>query len=221
MAPRKKKDEHDAMADAAQMDRAVASVLGTTMNGEDAGERVPTSPRDGLSDEEWVLLQAAEDQIARAKQHDIAVKTMTGDLRDMILDTLRHEQNKRPWHERSEAEQRDTVNRVEQVVTGAITKCVDIIMMSGNRTILAVLEQIVIKDAIVGKIVVSKHDAMRHLLADATGQRILISIASADEFTGERAPVEIRPDQGDLEQLARSGAVHSEADDNHSDTPFA
>ena len=41
----------------------------------------------------------------------LATETLTGDIRDFILDRLRHEQDRRPWHQRSETEQRDTVHR--------------------------------------------------------------------------------------------------------------
>jgi hypothetical protein len=38
----------------------------------------------------------------------IAIKTMTGDLRDRVLTILRYEQDKRPWSDRTEADQRTT-----------------------------------------------------------------------------------------------------------------
>lgn len=150
----------------------------------------------------------------------VAVKTLTGDIRDFILDRLRHEQDKRPWHLRSEAEQRDTVHKVESAVHEIVTKGVEIIAAGGRRTIRATLDQVTVKDGIVGKIVMMKSDPLRHQLADSVGSQILIVVADPDEFTGERAPAKITPDQGDLEE--RVGVVHSLSDsaETANDKPF-
>src|SRR5579872_783717 len=75
----------------------------------------------------------------------LATTTLTGDLRDFILDRLRHEQNKRPWHERSEAEQRDTVHAVEAAVSRAVRQGVEIIAAGGLKTIKATIDQVTIK----------------------------------------------------------------------------
>lgn len=150
----------------------------------------------------------------------VAIKTLTGDMRDFILDRLRHEQDKRAWHMRSEAEQRDTVHKVESAVHEIVTKAVEIIAAGGRRTIRATLDQVTVKDGIVGKIVMMKSDPLRHQLADSVGAQILIVVADPDEFTGERAPAKITPDQGDLEE--RVGVVHSQPDstEGNAEKPF-
>jgi len=150
----------------------------------------------------------------------VAVKTLTGDIRDFILDRLRHEQDKRAWHMRSEAEQRDTVHKVESAVHEIVTKAVEIIAAGGRRTIRATLDQVTVKDGIVGKIVMMKSDPLRHQFADSVGSQILIVVADPDEFTGERAPAKITPDQGDLEE--RTTVVHSQSDagEKASEKPF-
>ena len=144
---------------------------------------------------------------------DVATETLTGDIRDFILDRLRHEQSKAPWHQRAEADQRDTVHQVETAVERVIRKAVELIAAQGRRTIRATLEQVTVKDGITGKIVLSKFDEQRHALMDATGATILIVVADPDSFTGERAPVEILPDQMEL-GAGEAGVLveHSEAD---------
>lgn len=149
---------------------------------------------------------------------DLAAETLTGDLRDFILDRLRHEQSKRPWHERSEADQRDTVHQVETAVRRAVTAAVEIIAAGGKRTIKATLESVTIKDGIKATLTMSKHDENRHNLADAQGSAVLIVVADPEDFTGERAEVEIRPDQSEL--IGGAAVVHSEADGAH-EAPFA
>ena len=72
----------------------------------------------------------------------LAKETLTGDLRDFILDRLKHEQSKAPWHQRSEADQREAVHQVEAAVRSAVTRAVEIIAGHGRRTIKATIEQL-------------------------------------------------------------------------------
>lgn len=129
---------------------------------------------------------------------ELAAETLTGDLRDFILDRLKHEQSKAPWHQRSEADQREAVFQVEQAVRRAVTQAVEIIAGHGRRTIKATIEQITIKDGYKAVLTASKHDENRHHLADAQGATVLIVVADPEEFTGERAEVTISPDQASL-----------------------
>ena len=154
-----------------------------------------------------------DDPAGLADTVDVAVETLSGDVRDFILDRLKHEQNKRPWHERSEAEQRDTVHAVEAHVTGLLRQAVELIAAQGRRTIRATLEAVTIKDGIKATVSLSKFDPQRHSLSDAQGASILIVVADPEEFQGERGPVEITPDQATLGVDA--GVVHS-----GTDTPF-
>lgn len=141
---------------------------------------------------------------------ELASETLTGDLRDFILDRLRHEQSKRPWHERSEADQRDTVHQVESAVRDVVRRAVEIIAAGGLKTIKATIEQVTVKDGIKATLTMSKFDEHRHNLIDATGATVLVVVADPSDFTGEREPVEIKPDQAEL--VAETLVVHSEAD---------
>lgn len=140
---------------------------------------------------------------------ELAADTLTGDLRDFILDKLRHEQDKRPWHERSETDQRDTVHQVEVAVRSAVTRAVDIIAGAGHRSITAAVAQVTVKDGIKAVLELSRHDPQRHSLVDACGARVMLVIADPDEFDGERAPVAVKPDQAEMLGDAAM-AVHSE-----------
>ena len=59
------------------------------------------------------------DDDAEQKAVELAAETLTGDLRDFILDRLRHEQAKKPWNERSEGEQTETIREVERAMHSA------------------------------------------------------------------------------------------------------
>jgi len=161
-------------------------------------KQVIVAPNDDLADE------AAHHRIV-----DLTTETLTGDVRDFILDTLRYEQDKRPWNQRSESDQHETIHRVESRVHDVVRRAVEMIAAQGLRTIRATLEQVTIKDGIKGTITLSKFDEQRHALADATGSSILIVVADPEAFTGEQAPVEIALDQPDLPDVA---VVHADTD---------
>ena len=124
-----------------------------------------------------------EDDISAATLA-LATETLTGDIRDFILDRLRHEQDRRPWHQRSEAEQRDTVHRVESAVHELVTKAIELMAAGGRRTIAATLDQVTVKDGVTGKLVLSRHDPLRHRLFDSVGSRVLVVVADPEDFTG-------------------------------------
>lgn len=164
-----------------------------------------------------VELSVEEPDTADAEMITMAADTLTGDVRDFVLDRIRHEQDKRPWDQRSEAEQRDTIHRVETMARDLVVRAVELIAAEGRRTIKATLEQVTIKDGIKATVTLSKFDPQRHCLMDAQGASILIVVADADEFTGERAEVQVKPDQAEL--IGDAGVVHSAAD-GAADTPF-
>lgn len=158
-------------------------------------------------------IQAAIDQAEDEEGYDLgaaidlASDTLTGDMRDWILDRLRHEQSKQPWHQRSETDQRETVHQVEAQCRDLVSKAVDIMAAHGRRTVKATLEQITVKDGIKAVLTLSKFDPNRHNLIDAQGTTVLIVVADPETFTGERGEVAITPDQSTL--LAGSVVEHS------------
>jgi 2-hydroxy-3-keto-5-methylthiopentenyl-1-phosphate phosphatase len=153
---------------------------------------------------------AGDDLLAATKE--LAVKTLTGDLRDFILDRMRHEHDARPWNKRGENEQRDTVNRVQDAVRAAVTRVVELIASQGHHAMSAVLTQITVKDGFKAVLEMSKHDPLRHQFVDAQGATVLVVMADIDEFVGERAPVKITPDQSKLAIDPALAVQHSEAD---------
>lgn len=169
----------------------------------------PTIQEPDIEDEDEALQAALE----------FAVDTLTGDVRDAVLNRLRFEQSKRPWDQRSESDQRQAVHEIEAFARDIVKRAVEIIAGHGRKTIQATIDQVVFKDGIKAVIVASRVDPNRHLLADSVNSRVLIVVADPDEFTGERKEVEIKPDQA---ELLGEGAMaqHSAAEDNH-DAPFA
>jgi hypothetical protein len=153
----------------------------------------------------------AEDGDLLGPTKAMAVKTLTGDLRDFILDRLRHEKNEQPWNKRSENEQRETVSRVEDAVRHAVTQAVELIAGQGHHVMRATLASIQVKDGLKATLEMSKHDQLRHQFMDAQGATVLVVVADINEFVGERAPVKITPDQTRLAIDPAIGVQHSEA----------
>ena len=159
---------------------------------------------------------------ARAACINVATETLTGDIRDWILQKLKSEQDKRPWHLRSESEQRELVSQVDYQAGDMVRKAVEIIAAGGQPTIKATIKSVVIKDGMKATLNLSRSDPRRHDLADAVGTRVLVIVADADQFTGERAAVEITPDQGDFENsmVTHNDDVADDFADNHGDSPL-
>lgn len=141
---------------------------------------------------------------------DLAAETLTGDVRDWLLSRLRNSQDQRAWSDRSEYDQRTTIAEADSAARHLVREAVHIIAAAGRRTILATVESVVFKDGIKATLTASKHDENRHELADAAGSSVLLVVADVAEFSGERAPVAIKPDQATM--IGEDGmAVHSEA----------
>lgn len=196
--------------------------MATRKNGKTNGHAPPEGaavkpgwdPRRDFTDTAGEMPPSDEELLAEGQ--DLAADTLTGDIRDFILDRLRHEQSKRPWHERSESDQRQTVHDVEAVVQRLVRTAVDLIAGHGRRAIRAHLEQVTIKDGIKAVLTMPPSSEERHKLYDAQGFDVLVVVADPEEFTGERAPVAISPDQPTLP----TEVVHSAAEDNHAEAPF-
>lgn len=128
---------------------------------------------------------------------EIARKTMTGDLRDALLQLFKDRQ--KPWAQMTEAEQRSAAAVLESACFNATRRAVGIIAADGRKAISATLKKAVVKDgAIEGTVVLSRHDEQRHALFDAQGSSIIITIADAEAYSGERKPAEVQPDQPDM-----------------------
>lgn len=128
----------------------------------------------------------------------LARETLTGDIRDIILNDMKDRKSTLPWNLRSEAEQTEIIDHVARLSAGIVERVVKIVAAGGRRTIHASLKKVTVTDAIKAEIELSKADQQRHELIDATGASVLIVVADAEAFTGERDPVAINKEQGEL-----------------------
>ncbi len=138
----------------------------------------------------------AEDTIA------LAIETLTGDVRDFLLDRLRN--FKKPWVAMTEDEQYSEINSAKEAADNLVRQTVRIIASEGRRCMTGDLEQITVKDGLKAVIKLSKFDPYRHELVDAQGQAVLIVVADSEPFSGERESALPEPDQSDLIASAES-----------------
>lgn len=127
---------------------------------------------------------------------DIAKKTMTGDLRDAILQIVKTQ--KKPWQQLSEQEQTLVVNNVQERVGYMVTKVVDIISADGRKTIIAKLDSITVKDGFKAVLSLSKDSELAHDLVDSQGSLVALVVADREAYTGEKEPAKIDKDQKEL-----------------------
>lgn len=137
--------------------------------------------------------------------HDIenlASKTLTGDVRDFLLDRLKTQ--KKPWEAMSESEQRDAINQCKDAALNLVKNTVKIISSAGRKVIEAVVESMTVKDGIKATLKCTNTFDALHELGGATGQIVLIVTSGVEDFTGEKAPATPTPDQADLLASAES-----------------
>lgn len=128
----------------------------------------------------------------------VARETMTGDLRDCLLDFMKHEKNPLPWNMRTEDQQREVIEKVTKAVGVAVEKAVKIIASDARSVIEGTLDKIVVKDGIKAEISLSQHNSFRHSLIDAQGDVVMMVVANTAAYEGERKAAKPDPDQKDL-----------------------
>ena len=128
----------------------------------------------------------------------LAQNTMTGDLRDFILDRLKNDHSALPWNTRREAEQRETIASVERAVRATVARAVEIIAADGRQVLKGTLVKVLVKDGIKTQIDLLQSDPLRHKLIDHQGGTVLVALATLDDLDGERAPAEVNKDQSSL-----------------------
>jgi hypothetical protein len=129
----------------------------------------------------------------------LTVKTLKGDLRDWMLNRLNWEQDQRPWSQRTEAQQRETIAQVEAFSEDILRRIVEMVSTAALPTIRATLKGAQIEEDIKLKIVMDRSNEQRHAIMDAVGGEILLISANAEIFMGQRAPAAVKKDQLDIE----------------------
>ena len=128
----------------------------------------------------------------------LATETLMGDLRDFVLDRLKHEHNPIPWQMRPEKDQIEVIHSVESAMRTWVHRAVTLIAAQGQRAARGQLIKFQAKDGIQMQINLAASEPLRHDLMDNVGATVLITIADVDQFQGERSPVKINKDQPEI-----------------------
>lgn len=126
---------------------------------------------------------------------DPVAKLVRGDCRDAMLNVIRSCVD---WSKFDEARQRDINAAVNNAAVTITSKVVAAVASEGRETVHAKLEQIVVKDGLKLQLTAEHtHDGLI-LLAEAQGKYVVLTVADAGAFSGERAPAPVDRDQKEL-----------------------
>jgi len=144
-------------------------------------------------------MQDHDDAGLREEQDIIfAAETAAGDVRDFILDRLKHDHKPLPWNMRPEKEQRELVEATEKAVRRIIQQLVHVIAAGGRPVLKGTLVKVLVKDGLKAQIDMLMTDPLRHMLIDHQSRGVLVAIADPDRFGGARGDVKVTPDQSSL-----------------------
>ena len=150
--------------------------------------------QDDEEDTDIDLSEALPDADRELEDHEINIDTMSGDVRDVMLQHFRN--TRKPWAQMSAAEQNDVANAFDlasrQLVKAAVRKLTG---WEFPRAAVSLGEVKIKGAAIEAKIIASNTSHEREVLGDNVGAQVLMLMVDSERFMAERAPVKIDPDQ--------------------------
>lgn len=124
----------------------------------------------------------------------LAKETLTGDLRDKLLENMRNLPD--VWQKLNEKTQQDQIERATAQAKDLVEQAVKLIASGGRKTVPAKLEKLTLKDGC--KVEMTCSSSWIGELAPVLNNDVLIVTNSDDEFHGEKAPAKPEPDQRDM-----------------------
>lgn len=128
----------------------------------------------------------------------MAADTLTGDVRDVILQFIKWETAAKPWNQRSADEQQKTLNRVTNVAENLVRQAVKLIATHGLPAVPGALESVTIKDGVKAALLLSKSDDAWVAAAKHQGGAITLILASMEQFMGQREEIEIYVEENQM-----------------------
>lgn len=125
----------------------------------------------------------------------IAADTLSGDLRDFLLDRQRQDHNPLPWQLRAETEQRAAIEAADRAARAWVRRAVDLIAADGKPAARGSLVKLQAKDGLQMQVNIPASDPLRHALMDHVGAGVLVTIADVQKFDGARGAVPVLNDQ--------------------------
>ncbi|MBI1425801.1 MAG: hypothetical protein GC149_20440 [Gammaproteobacteria bacterium] len=153
--------------------------------------------------QESVVDESANDTAATAIRNEDAIalrsKTLVGDVRDAILDTIKHEKENKAWPQMTEAQQRDCIDRCTGAAERLIREIVDIVATQGFEHTKAEIDRWKVKGRQVVLTLKSSATEQNILsLLGASGNYVTLTFANDDAFDEDRTPCSPDPDKPEL-----------------------
>jgi hypothetical protein len=136
------------------------------------------------------------DAAARDLTHGLAAKTLSGDLRDIILKNIK--QLKKPWEKMGELEQGSLIADIGWNAEHLVRKAVALIAAEGRPSVSGVIDTAKMGKGLELKVIASRMAEGRHELLDSQGSEILLIIPGVEKFLGQRKPAKATPDEPEL-----------------------
>lgn len=178
------------------------------LNGHAGGEELP-SAEEAL--EQVRLAQETEDRAAAEELADaaageddspilrLALATLRGDIRDAMLDVCRHTLRAKSYDQLGEDEQRAVANRMDTAAGDMVRGAVELLANRGSGSVMGALTKATATDKGVKlEVVVVGEPAEEFAAFKLRGHRVVVASSDSLAADGERAPVEITPDQPGL-----------------------
>lgn len=134
---------------------------------------------------------------------DLVIQTdeMVFDVRDFLLDTIKA--RPKPWSGTSQAEQRDVAAACEHAAKELVRKVVEAVASNGVQSIRVLLTKVNMGTDIVisGKVKTfgeEEEDRAVLQLHRAIGKHVMLTRASADDYSGEGREADTDPDEPDF-----------------------
>lgn len=126
-------------------------------------------------------------------------ETLVGDLRDVILDTIKHEKENKAWAQMSEKEQGDLINRATSAAETFTRQAVHVIASQGFETTAAAMDNWKVKEGeitITLKTVATQKNILS--LAGVSKGLVTLTFANDEDFDRNRTELKPDPDQPEL-----------------------
>lgn len=125
-------------------------------------------------------------------------QTLAGDVRDFLLNYIRHDKNPLPWNMRTEDQQKQTIWAATEAANHLLERVVELVAAGGRETIIGQLVQFQVKDGVKAVIATPADDQTLLAINKLRHGKVIIALADMSAIDGERKPAKAEPDQGSL-----------------------
>lgn len=136
--------------------------------------------------------------LGRASLDNIQLATLRGDIKDVILQEMRDSKNALPWTTRTEAQQREMIDRADSFSRNLVARVVEAVAARDFPAIHAKIDKWTV-DSKGLKVLITAHAGPANLQAMMEGGNLAhLIFADTEELQGERESIKPLPDQGQL-----------------------